>query len=87
MLTLGLRPLLLLLLQGKLPALPGQRPTMADWENHLTTIFPEVRVTHTHTATSYDHAAAITAMAAQTPWCMHVVYVDLAVLFMSASAW
>lgn len=32
-----------LFLQGKLPALPGERPTMADWENHLTTIFPEVR--------------------------------------------
>jgi hypothetical protein len=33
---------LLLLPQGKLPALPGERPTMSDWENHLTTIFPEV---------------------------------------------
>ncbi|WIA34153.1 hypothetical protein OEZ86_012514 [Tetradesmus obliquus] len=29
-------------MEGKLPALPGQRPTMGDWENHLTTIFPEV---------------------------------------------
>jgi len=27
---------------GKLPAIPGQVPTLADWENHLTTIFPEV---------------------------------------------
>lgn len=34
----------LYLLQGKLPALPGERPTMGDWENHLTTIFPEVRL-------------------------------------------
>jgi gamma-glutamylcysteine synthetase len=34
--------LLLFLPQGKLPALPGQRPNMGDWENHLTTIFPEV---------------------------------------------
>lgn len=31
-------------LQGKLPALPGERPTLTDWENHLTTIFPEVRL-------------------------------------------
>jgi glutamate--cysteine ligase len=31
-------------MDGKLPALPGERPTMADWENHLTTIFPEVRL-------------------------------------------
>lgn len=32
------------LLQGKLPALPGERPNLGDWENHLTTIFPEVRL-------------------------------------------
>eukprot|EP00879_Flechtneria_rotunda_P008274 GHRR01008667.1.p1 GENE.GHRR01008667.1~~GHRR01008667.1.p1 ORF type:complete len:429 (+),score=94.13 GHRR01008667.1:257-1543(+) len=31
-------------MEGKLPALPQQRPTMGDWENHLTTIFPEVRL-------------------------------------------
>jgi len=29
---------------GKLPALPGEYPTMADWEDHLTTAFPEVRL-------------------------------------------
>lgn len=29
---------------GRLPALPGQLPTMADFENHLTTVFPEVRL-------------------------------------------
>jgi glutamate--cysteine ligase len=32
------------LLVGKLAALPGERATMADWENHLSTIFPEVRL-------------------------------------------
>eukprot|EP00775_Hariotina_reticulata_P010043 gene10043-10199_t len=31
-------------MEGKLPAMPGQRPNMGDWENHLTTIFPEVRL-------------------------------------------
>jgi glutamate--cysteine ligase len=31
-------------LVGKLPALPGELPTISDWENHLTTIFPEVRM-------------------------------------------
>jgi glutamate--cysteine ligase len=31
-------------MQGKLPALPGEYPTLADWTNHLTTIFPEVRL-------------------------------------------
>lgn len=29
---------------GKLPSLPGERATINDWENHLTTIFPEVRL-------------------------------------------
>ncbi|MEX0859334.1 MAG: glutamate-cysteine ligase family protein, partial [Cucumibacter sp.] len=28
----------------KLPALPGEVPTKADWDNHLSTIFPEVRL-------------------------------------------
>ena len=31
-------------LAGRLPALPGERPSLADWEDHLTTIFPEVRL-------------------------------------------
>ncbi|MEQ8826012.1 MAG: glutamate--cysteine ligase [Filomicrobium sp.] len=31
-------------LNGKLPALPGERPTMDDWSDHMTTLFPEVRV-------------------------------------------
>jgi glutamate--cysteine ligase len=29
---------------GKLPALPGERPTLSDWNDHLTTVFPEVRL-------------------------------------------
>ena len=29
---------------GRLPALPGEVPTMDDWANHLTTLFPEVRL-------------------------------------------
>lgn len=31
-------------MEGKLAALPGQTPTMADWEDHLSTVFPEVRL-------------------------------------------
>ncbi len=31
-------------LDGKLPALPGEKPTMADFDDHLTTLFPEVRL-------------------------------------------
>ena len=32
------------LLDGKLPQLPGERATLSDWANHLSTIFPEVRL-------------------------------------------
>ena len=31
-------------LKGKLPALPGETPTLSDWADHLTTIFPEARI-------------------------------------------
>jgi glutamate--cysteine ligase len=29
---------------GKLPALPGETPTLSDWADHLTTAFPEARI-------------------------------------------
>src|SRR5690606_35294577 len=29
---------------GRLPVLPGALPTMADWSDHMTTAFPEVRM-------------------------------------------
>jgi len=31
-------------LKGELPQLPGEKPTIKDWEDHLSTIFPEVRL-------------------------------------------
>jgi glutamate--cysteine ligase len=31
-------------LDGKLDVLPGERPTKADWTDHLSTAFPEVRL-------------------------------------------
>jgi glutamate--cysteine ligase len=31
-------------LKGRLPALPGEVPTISDWSDHLTTLFPEVRL-------------------------------------------
>ena len=33
-------------LDGKLAALPGARPTLDDWADHLTTLFPDVRLKH-----------------------------------------
>ncbi len=32
------------LLRGELPGLPGQRASISDWANHLSTLFPEVRL-------------------------------------------
>jgi glutamate--cysteine ligase len=32
------------LLAGRLDALPGERATISDWANHISTIFPEVRL-------------------------------------------
>ncbi|HXW24975.1 MAG TPA: glutamate--cysteine ligase [Xanthobacteraceae bacterium] len=32
------------LLAGRLPTMQGERATLSDWSNHLTTIFPEVRL-------------------------------------------
>ena len=31
-------------LKGELPAMPGELPTIEDWEDHLSTAFPEVRL-------------------------------------------
>lgn len=31
-------------LDGRLPQLPGEKPTIKDWEDHLSTLFPEVRL-------------------------------------------
>jgi glutamate--cysteine ligase len=31
-------------LRGELPALPGEKPTLSDWADHLTTLFPEARL-------------------------------------------
>tara|TARA_Y100001970_G_scaffold293928_1_gene444721 strand:- start:9232 stop:10596 length:1365 start_codon:yes stop_codon:yes gene_type:complete len=31
-------------INGELPALPGEKPLIKDWDDHLTTLFPEVRM-------------------------------------------
>src|SRR5262249_46379592 len=33
-------------MQGRLPQLPGERPNLNDWSDHLTTLFPEVSMKH-----------------------------------------
>ena len=31
-------------MDGALPSMPGELPSMKDWENHLSTLFPQVRL-------------------------------------------
>ena len=31
-------------MKGELPALPGEKPLISDWADHLTTVFPEARI-------------------------------------------
>ena len=31
-------------MKGELPALPGEKPLLSDWADHLTTLFPEARI-------------------------------------------
>src|SRR3546814_18829757 len=31
-------------MEGRLPALPGEKPRISDWTDHLSTAFPEVRL-------------------------------------------
>ena len=31
-------------MDGRLPGLPGEYPTLSDWADHLTTVFLEVRL-------------------------------------------
>ena len=33
-------------MKGELPGLPGEIPLMSDWEDHMTTVFPDVRLKH-----------------------------------------
>ena len=48
---------------GKLEELPGERPTISDWANHLTTIFPEVRLKRYLEMRGADGGLATTALA------------------------
>jgi glutamate--cysteine ligase len=53
-------------LDGHLPQLPGEKPTIKDWEDHLSTLFPEVRLKQFLEMRGADmgSAASITALAA-----------------------
>lgn len=53
-------------LEGRLPQLPGEKPTTKDWEDHLSTLFPEVRLKQFLEMRGADmgDAASVTALPA-----------------------
>ena len=64
-------------LDGKLPQLPGEKPTRQDWENHLTTLFPEVRVKQFLEMRGADMGAQPSVLALSAFWA-GLLYDDLA---------
>jgi len=65
------------LLEGKLPQLPGERATLSDWANHLSTIFPEVRLKRFLEMRGAD-AGSVDHMTAMSAFFVGLLYDDLA---------
>ena len=69
-------------LEGCLPQLPGERPTVRDWENHLSTLFPEVRLKQFLEMRGADGGDAAAVLALSALW-VGLLYDDAAL----AAAW
>src|SRR5699024_3358507 len=55
-------------LAGRLPALPGETPVMSDWDDHLTTLFPEVRLKRFMEMRGADGGPCYDAIALDEAW-------------------
>jgi glutamate--cysteine ligase len=55
-------------LDGRLPQLPGERPTLKDWEDHLSTLFPEVRLKQYLEMRGADMGDAASVLALSALW-------------------
>lgn len=55
-------------MQGRLPSLPGEIPIMSDWHNHLTTLFPDVRLKQFLEMRGADCGAAESILALPSFW-------------------
>ncbi|MBF0192803.1 MAG: glutamate--cysteine ligase [Magnetococcales bacterium] len=55
-------------LEGKHPALPGVYATLADWETHLSTLFPDVRLKHYLETRGADAGNSATLCALPALW-------------------
>jgi glutamate--cysteine ligase len=64
------------LMAGKLPVLPGERATISDWANHISTIFPEVRLKRYLEMRGADSGPLPTLLALPALW-VGVLYDDV----------
>ncbi len=64
-------------MQGKLPAMPGQTPVISDWTNHLTTLFPDVRLKKVLEMRGADSGDAPMLLALPSFW-VGLLYDDIA---------
>ncbi|TQL17875.1 glutamate--cysteine ligase [Zymomonas mobilis] len=55
-------------LRGELPALPGEKPLLSDWTDHLSTAFPEVRLKSYLEMRGADGASAMMSPALSAFW-------------------
>ena len=69
-------------MRGKLPALPNVLPTLGDWGNHLTTMFPDVRLKKILEMRGADSGDAEMLLALPSLW-VGLLYDDTA----RAAAW
>jgi glutamate--cysteine ligase len=70
-------------LEGKLPQLPGELPRAKDWENHLSTLFPEVRLKQFLEMRGADMGDADHVLALSALW-VGLLYDDAALAAASA---
>jgi glutamate--cysteine ligase len=68
---------------GKLPALPGEKPRMTDWMDHLTTIFTDVRAKTYLEMRTADVGNPAMIMALPTLW-VGLLYCDSTLSHMEA---
>jgi glutamate--cysteine ligase len=61
-------------LAGRLAVLPGERPCLGDWANHLTTLFPQVRLKRYLEMRGADAGGSVSRVAALSALWAGVLY-------------
>ncbi len=64
------------LMAGKLPSMPGARATISDWSNHISTIFPEVRLKRYLEMRGADSGPTLNLLALPAFW-VGILYDDV----------